>query len=235
MISSALIVLATVAMGTISLITSLFDSSGRAQHRVAQAWARMLLKLGRVRARAVGLEHIPPNASCVFVSNHLSYMDTPLVLAMIPVQFRFMAKKSLFRVPFIGYHLKRAGHIPVDRENARAALRSMSEAAEIVRDRGVSVLVFPEGGRVPKGETREFKDGAAYIAIKAGVPVVPVGIAGTREILPMHALRVRGGPAELRIGEPIPTAGLNTRDHGELTKELEARVRELAGAGGPTL
>jgi 1-acyl-sn-glycerol-3-phosphate acyltransferase len=227
MISSALIVLATVVMGTISLIVSIFDSSGRLQHRVAQRWARILLTLGRVRARAVGLERIPPGGSCVFVSNHLSYMDTPLVLALIPVEFRFMAKKSLFRVPFIGYHLKRAGHIPVDRENARAALRSMSDAAQIVRERGISVLVFPEGGRVPEGQMRDFKDGAAYIAIKAGVPVVPVGIVGTREILPMGGLCVRGGPAELRIGEPIPTAGLRLRSHAELTKELQERVREL--------
>lgn len=226
LITDPLIVLATILMGTVSLATSLFDASGRAQHGVARLWARMLLRIGGVRVRVEGLERIAPDSSYVFVSNHLSYMDTPLVIAHIPVQFRFLAKKGLFLVPFIGYHLKRAGHIPVPRGDARASLRTMAESARIVRDRGVSVLVFPEGGRSPRA-MREFKEGAAYIAIKAGVPVVPVGIVGTREILPMDSLLVRGGEARLRIGEPIPTAGLTIHDHRRLTQQLRERVLEL--------
>jgi 1-acyl-sn-glycerol-3-phosphate acyltransferase len=226
LITDPLIVLATILMGTVSLATSLFDASGRAQHGVARLWARMLLRIAAVRARVEGLERIAPDSSYVFVSNHLSYMDTPLVIAHIPVQFRFLAKKGLFLVPFIGYHLKRAGHIPVPRGDARASLRTMAEAARLVRDRGVSVLVFPEGGRSP-GAMREFKEGAAYIAIKAGVPAVPVGILGTREILPMDSLLVRGGEAQLRIGEPIPTAGLTIHDHRRLTQQLREGVLEL--------
>jgi 1-acyl-sn-glycerol-3-phosphate acyltransferase len=221
-----LIVLATIVMGTVSLLTSLFDGTGRAAHKVARLWARMLLAIPGARVRVSGLEHIAPDASYVFVANHLSYMDTPLVIAHIPVQFRFLAKKGLFKVPFIGYHLKRAGHVPVERGDARASLRTMSESARIIRERGVSILVFPEGGRSP-GEMREFKEGAAYIAIKAGVPAVPVAIVGTRQLLPMDSLLVRGGPVELRIGEPIPTAGLTARDHKALTAELRSRVLEL--------
>ncbi len=210
--------LATSVMGTISLVTSLFDASGRAQHGVARLWARMLLGIPGIRVRVEGLERIKPDASYVFAANHLSYMDTPLVIAHIPSQFRFLAKKSLFVVPFIGYHLKRAGHIPVPRGNARASLKTMTEAARIVRERGVSVLVFPEGGRSP-GPMEDFKEGAAYIAIKAGVPIVPVGIAGTREVLPMDSLLVRGGEVRLRIGEPIATDGLNIHDRAQLTRE----------------
>jgi 1-acyl-sn-glycerol-3-phosphate acyltransferase len=226
LITDPLIVLATVVMGTVSLVTSLFDSSGRAQHGVARRWARMLLRVAGVRVRVEGLEGIKPDASYVFAANHLSYMDTPLVVAHIPSQFRFLAKKSLFVVPFIGYHLKRAGHIPVPRGNARASLKTMTEAARIVRERGVSVLVFPEGGRSP-GPMEEFKEGAAYIAIKAGVPIVPVGIAGTREVLPMDSLLVRGGDVRLRIGEPIATGGLNIHDRARLTAEVRERVVEL--------
>ncbi|MGO9095546.1 MAG: lysophospholipid acyltransferase family protein [Bryobacteraceae bacterium] len=227
LVTDPLIVLATIAMGTASLATSLVDSSGRAQHAVARLWARMLLAIGGVRVRVEGLERMSAEASYVFASNHLSYMDTPLLMAHIPAQFRFLAKKGLLKVPFIGYHLKRAGHIPVPRGDARASLRTMTEAARIVRERGVSVLVFPEGGRAP-GAMREFKAGAAYIAIKAGVPAVPVGIVGTRQVLPMDSLLVRGGSVLLRIGEPIPTAGLTIHDHRQLTEQLREAVVELA-------
>ncbi len=227
LVTDPLIVLATIAMGTASLATSLVDSSGRAQHAVARLWARMLLAIGGVRVRVEGLERMSAEASYVFASNHLSYMDTPLLMAHIPAQFRFLAKKGLLKVPFIGYHLKRAGHIPVPRGDARASLRTMTEAARIVRERGVSVLVFPEGGRSP-GAMQEFKAGAAYIAIKAGVPAVPVGIVGTRQILPMDSLLVRGGDVRLRIGEPIPTAGLTIHDHRQLTEQLREAVAELA-------
>jgi 1-acyl-sn-glycerol-3-phosphate acyltransferase len=228
LITDPLIILATIVMGSVSLAASLFDSSGRRPHGVARVWAQMLLGIAGARVRIEGLERIRPDASYVFVSNHLSYMDTPLVMAHIPVQFRFLAKKGLFLVPFIGYHLKRAGHIPVHRGDARASLRTMAEAARIIRERGVSVLVFPEGGRSP-GEMREFKEGAAYIAIKAGAPAVPLGIVGTRQVLPMDSLLVRGGDVRLRIGEPIPTDGLTLHDHRRLTAQLRERVVELTG------
>ena len=115
-------------------------------------------------------------------------MDTPIVLGHIPVQFRFLAKKSLFSVPFLGYHLKRAGHLSVPRENPREALKTMAEAGRVIRERGISVLIFPEGGRSLEG-LKPFKEGAAYIAINAGVPVVPVGVEGTLQVLPMHSLK----------------------------------------------
>jgi len=225
-----LIVLATAFMGTLSLVASLFDSSGRSQHRIAQVWARMLLAISGVKVRVEGLENIVAEGSYVIVPNHLSYMDTPVLLAHIPVQFRFLAKQSLNVVPFIGYHLKRAGHIAVPRDDARASVRTLAEAARIVRERGVSVLVFPEGGRSPAA-LEEFKEGAAYIAIKAGVPAVPVGIVGTREILPMDSLLPSRGPVTLRVGQPIPTAALAMRDRTALTRRLRERVLELMGAG----
>jgi 1-acyl-sn-glycerol-3-phosphate acyltransferase len=183
------IILATAVMGTISLITSLFDGSGHAQHRVARVWARMLLRIAGVSVRVEGGEVIAPGASYVFAANHLSFMDIPVILAHVPVQFRFLAKKSLFKVPFIGYHLHRAGHLPVERGDARASVKTMSEAAGVIAKSGISVLIFPEGGRSP-GSMEEFKEGAAFVAIKAGVPMVPIGINGTRQVLPMGSLVV---------------------------------------------
>ena len=229
-VTDPLIVLATAFMGTLSLAASLFDSSGRTQHRIARAWGRMLLAISGVRVRVEGLENIVAEGSYVIAPNHLSYMDTPVLLAHIPVQFRFLAKQSLNVVPFIGYHLKRAGHIAVPRDDARASVRTLAVAARVIRERGVSVLVFPEGGRSP-GALEEFKEGAAYIAIKAGVPAVPVGIVGTREILPMDSMLPSSGLVTLRVGEPIPTAGLAMRDRAALTRRLRERVLELTGVG----
>jgi 1-acyl-sn-glycerol-3-phosphate acyltransferase len=226
LIADPLIVLATAAMGTVSLLVSLFDSSGRAQHSVARAWSRMLLAVSGVKVSVEGLEKISEHTSCVLVSNHLSYMDTPVVLAFIPLEFRFLAKKSLFKIPFIGYHLHRAGHIPVPRGNARASLKTLSEAARIIQERAVSILVFPEGGRSP-GALREFKEGAAYIAIKSGTAAVPVGISGTREVLPMGSIIVRPGKVRLRIGDPISTAGLTLRDRVRLNEQLRECIAKL--------
>jgi 1-acyl-sn-glycerol-3-phosphate acyltransferase len=213
-------------MGSLSLLATVFDSSGRASHRIARIWSRMVLAVSGVRVSLEGLENIRPDASYVIVSNHMSLMDTPLVLAWIPLQFRFLAKRGLFKVPFIGYHLNRAGHIPIPRGDPRGSLKAMAAAARIIQERGVSALVFPEGGRSP-GELQEFKEGAAYIAIKAGVPAVPVAIQGTREVLPMGSVMVRPGNVRLRIGDPIPTANLTLRDREALTRQIRERVLEL--------
>ncbi|MFN3325779.1 MAG: lysophospholipid acyltransferase family protein [Bryobacteraceae bacterium] len=226
LITDPLIILATAFMGSVSLLVSLFDSSGRGQHRVARGWSRMLLGISRVRVEVEGVEKIAPEGSYVFVANHRSYMDVPVILPQIPVQFRFLANRNLFSVPFIGYHLKRAGHLPVDNANPRESLKTMSAAANAIRQRGISILVFPEGGRT-HGELRPFKDGASYIAIKAGVPVVPVALIGLREILPMGSAVVNGGKVQVRIGDPIPTVGLTLHDRMQLSQKLHDRVEEL--------
>lgn len=217
------VVLATIFFGTISLIVSFFDATGRVQIQVARVWARTLLAVSGVRVRVEGLEHIDPNGGYVFISNHLSYMDTPVALANIPVQFRFLAKRGLFQIPFLGTHLSRAGHIPVPREDPRAAIKTMQVAAETIQRKKISLLIFPEGGRSRDGVLRPFKEGGVYIAIKAQAPIVPMVIIGSREILPYGGGVVRSGDVLLRILEPIETAGLTLKDRGALT----ARLREL--------
>ena len=229
LILDPLVLLATALMGTVSMMVSFFDSRGRTQHRVARAWARMLLWIAGARVRVEGAQRIAPGSSYVIVANHLSFMDIPAILAHLPVEIRFLAKRSLFKAPFIGYHLRRAGHLPVEREDVRASLKTMGEAAHMIRSRGISVLIFPEGGRSPH-EMREFREGAAYIAIKAGAAAVPVGLEGTRQILPMGSLHMKPGEVVLRIGEPIQTDGLKIHDRHALTEELQRRVAELAGA-----
>lgn len=223
-----LIILATLIMGTASLAASAFDNSGRTQHALARLWAHILLAVSGARVRVDGLEKLRPDSGYVLVANHRSYMDTPAVLAHIPLQFRFFAKHGLFRIPLLGGHLRRAGHLPVVRENPRASMKSLSEGARLVRERAISVLLFPEGGRAP-AELREFKEGAAYLAIKSGVPAVPIGIIGTRQVLPMGSFHVRPSPVTLRIGDPIPTTGLKLHDRGELNQRLRREIAELIG------
>lgn len=226
-ITDPLIILATIFYGSVNLLVSLFESDGRRQVAIARAWARMLIRIAGVKVTVHGLEKVDPNASYIVASNHLSYMDTPVLLAHIPVQFRFMAKSSLFKIPFLGYHLHRAGHIPVPRENPREAIKAMNEAGRVIRERGISVLVFPEGGRTRDGNLQPFKEGGFYIAIKAGAPVLPVAIQGTRAIVPMGSLTVRPGHVTLSIGDPIPTAGVDIKHRAALAGQTRDQVKAL--------
>jgi 1-acyl-sn-glycerol-3-phosphate acyltransferase len=215
----------TIAMGIFSLAESLLGANENKLHNIAQTWSRILLKLSFIRTEVVGLEKLDTNRNYVLVANHASYMDTPVVVANIPLQFRFFAKLGLFSIPLLGTHLGRSGHFPVDRGNPRASLKSMSDGAKAIADRHVSVLVFPEGGR-SLDHLQEFKEGAAYIAIKARVPAVPVAIIGTREILRMHTTRVRPGLARIIIGDPIDTSHMTIKDRDQLTATLHDRIAE---------
>lgn len=224
--STPLICLLTIVMGTISMVASIFDRAGKSQHHLARIWGKMLLAVSFIRVRAEGLEKLDPQGAYVFVANHASYMDIPALLSELRQQFRFFAKKGLYQIPFLGTHLRRAGHLPVDRSSARASLKSMTEGAHIIAQRGISVLLFPEGGRAPEG-LREFKEGAAYIAIKAGVPIVPIAIVGMRELLPMGSIHIRSGGVTVRVGDPISTKGLKIGDRVELTQRLYEEISGL--------
>ena len=220
LVRAPLIILATAVMGSISLVTALWDSDGRQQLTVARLWARILLWCGGVRVKIVGIDKLDPHASYVVSPNHVSYFDTPVLLASVPVNFRFLAKQELFSIPFIGGHLKRAGNISVPLEDPRAALRVLGAAGKAMKERGLSMLVFPEGGRSEDGSLQPFKDGAAYLAVKGGVPIVPIAIIGVRDILPMHSHHVRPGKVTLRVGDPILTEGKASRDRAELTQQI---------------
>ncbi len=215
-------------MGALSFGASFLDGSGRRQHSIARVWAKTLLAVSFIRVRVEGMEKLSPDGRYVFVGNHASYMDIPAILARLPYQFRFFAKKGLFRFPFLGAHLRRAGHIAVDRSSARASLKSMTAGARMIGERGVSVLLFPEGGRSPEG-LREFKEGAAYIAIKAGVPVVPIVLVGMRQLLPMGSIHIRSGKVRLLVGDPIPVDGLTVADRGDLTQRLHKEISGMLG------
>jgi 1-acyl-sn-glycerol-3-phosphate acyltransferase len=227
LIRDPLIIVSTAIMGSISVVVSIWDTNGNAQLKVARVWARMLLLCAGARVKTVGLEKLEKGVSYVIVSNHVSYMDTPVLLAHLPLNFRFMAKQELFKVPFIGPHLTKAGHISVPLDDWRAALKVLGTVGVILVERGQSVLMFPEGGRSPNGELQEFKDGAAYLAIKGNVKLLPVCIVGIHDVLPMHSGHMRPGEVTLRIADPIDVSGLRTADRVELTERLKSTIREM--------
>jgi 1-acyl-sn-glycerol-3-phosphate acyltransferase len=223
-----LIILSTAFFGIVSFAISLFDRTPPRQLRVARIWARSLLRIAGVKVTVEGLERIQPGGNYVFVSNHVSYMDIPVVLGNIPEEFLFLAKSSLFDIPLLGTHLKTAGHVRVPLEDPRSAIKTLQHTAALLHD-GRSTLVFPEGGRSESGMLREFKDGAAFLAIRAQIPIVPLAMIGMREILPMHTLNFRPGHVTLRIGEPISTEGMTTHQRAELTALARQKIVEMLG------
>jgi 1-acyl-sn-glycerol-3-phosphate acyltransferase len=232
LIADPAIILATLLFGTISFVVSFFDPTERKQARVARAWAQSLLICSGIKVIVEGLDQIDPAGSYIFISNHLSYIDTPTALANIPVQFRFLAKRGLFQIPLLGTHLSRAGHIPVPRDDPRGSVKTMQLAAEVIQKKKISLLIFPEGGRSHHGVLRPFKEGGAYIAIRAGVPVVPIILTGTQLVLPYGGGIVEPGTVKLRILQPIPTNNFTLKDRGALTNRVrELIVRELQAEG----
>lgn len=228
-----LIVLLTSFFGCISLLASLWDRSGRQQHGIAQVWARALLWVTHSPVAVDGLEHLAGVGSAVYVCNHLSYMDTPVLFAHLPFQFRIFAKQSLWKLPFIGWHLRRSGQVPVDQTTARNSVASLNLGVAALRA-GMPLVLFPEGGRSPTGDPREFLPGAAFIALRAQVPLVPVTLVGTYELLPMHVYALRPRPLRLILGEPIATAGLTTRDAPGLTQKAhDVITRTYIAADNP--
>jgi 1-acyl-sn-glycerol-3-phosphate acyltransferase len=218
-------------MGTISLIVSRWDTNGNRQWKIARVWARMLLAIAGARIRVVGLEKIDPRQCYVIVSNHLSYFDTPALTYHLPLNFRFLAKKELFSIPFLGGHLKSAGHICVPLEDPRAALKVLSHAGTALKEKGLSLLVFPEGGRSETGELQPYMEGAAYLAIKGGVPILPVCLIGIRDVLPMHSSHLKPADVTIRIADPIDVSGMRVGDRAELTERLRNQNLEMQQLG----
>ena len=217
-----LIYLYTAIMGSLSLLSSFFFRDGRIQHWFAVHWARMILATARVCVHVEGAEHIDPAQAAVYAANHLSALDIPVLYSCLPGQFRIMAKRELFSYPFMGWHLTRSGQIPIDQGNPRTSLRSLNRASESLR-KGMPLTIFPEGGRSPSGQMRDFMGGAFYMAIKAQAPVVPIVIVGTNQLLPMNSFHLRPGKVQMIIGEPISTEGMVPRQ----MDELSAKVRKV--------
>ncbi len=214
----------TAFFGCISLFFSLFEKDGRLQHRVARVWAKVSLWVAGAKVTVIGHENILPVA--VYASNHTSLMDTPLVFSSLPLQFRILAKQSLWNWPFIGWHLNRSGQIPVDEQTGSGAVAGLNQAIRALKA-GMPLFIFPEGGRTSDGLLQEFMRGPAYIAIRSRVALVPIALVGTYELLPIHTHHFRPRPVKLIFGLPIDPAGYSIRQVDELTDRLRTEVFAL--------
>lgn len=219
-----LIWLYTIVLGTLSLLSSLFDSDGSVQHAFARLWSRMIVGTIGSQITVEGLEKIDTSRAHVYVVNHLSALDVPVLYASLPFQFRILAKRELFRYPFMGWHLRRSGQIPVVLDNPKASIRSLQLAVAAVKH-NMSLVIFPEGGRSEDGQLQSFMGGAFFAAIKAQTDVVPMALIGTFETLKMNSFHIKPQPIKLLVGDPIPTVGLTTRD----TEALSLRARAVIG------
>ncbi len=222
------LLLATFVMGYSRVVLSSVDPSGDLSHLMSRIWGRWILAGSGVRVRVRGRERILQRTPQIFFANHSSYFDVFCLLAHLPTQFRWLAKVELFRIPVFGKVMEYGGYIPIDRSNARKAHASMVAAAERIRA-GTSVVIFPEGTRSPDGKLQPFKSGGAILAIRAQVPVVPVAILGTHEIMPKGSLRVRKGTVEICIGAPISTVGMNPKDRNRLLEQARGELLRLLG------
>jgi len=216
----------TCACGTLSLLVSFLEKRGRIQHHIARLWARGGILLSGSRLTVRGAENLHKHAVAVYAANHTSYMDTPVIFATLPFQFRILAKKELWPIPFIGWHLNRSGQIPIDTVNTHATLSSLGAGVRALRA-GMPLFVFPEGGRTPTGALQPFLSGAAYLAIRAKVPLVPIALSGVYDLLPIHTRHFYPCQLTLTVGEPISTEGTTIRQADELTARLRATIDQL--------
>jgi 1-acyl-sn-glycerol-3-phosphate acyltransferase len=225
LILAPLVWIYTIILGGLSLLSSFFDRNGEIQHRFARVWARVILGTLGGRVTVVGLDGIDISRPHVYVVNHLSALDIPVLYLHLPFQFRILAKSELFRYPFMGWHLSRSGQIPVDLENPKKSIRSLNRAVEAVRN-GMPLVIFPEGGRSAHGQLQPFMGGAFFAAIRAKVDVVPMALIGTYEMLKMNTWHIKPRPLRLLVGKAISTSGLSVRD----TEAVTERAREaIAG------
>lgn len=217
--------LATAFFGSLALFVSLLEKSGRRQHRIAQTWARTAMMLSGARIKIVNPQYLTGDPA-VYACNHLSYMDTPAIFSSLPFQFRIVARHDLWKMPFIGWYLERSGQVGVDLSDPRASVASLLGAVRTLKS-GMPLFIFPEGGRTKTGHLEPFMKGPAFMAIKAQVPIVPMALIGTWELLPMHASQIHPVPVTLVVSEPIETKGMTMKQADALTATLQRRIEEL--------
>jgi 1-acyl-sn-glycerol-3-phosphate acyltransferase len=226
LIQLPLLTVITVICGSISLLVSFVDKHGRMQHRIARFWARAVVWGTGSSVTVHGAEKLRSQPAAVYASNHTSYMDTPVIFASLPFQFRILAKKELWPIAFIGWYLNRSGQIPIDTGNPHATLSSLGVGVKALRS-GTSLFVFPEGGRTATGDLKPFLSGAAYLAIRAQVPLVPIALSGVYDLLPIHTRHLYPGALTVSVGEAIDTKGMTPRQTDELNTRLRAAIEGL--------
>jgi 1-acyl-sn-glycerol-3-phosphate acyltransferase len=220
----------TLVLGTISLLCSLFDRSGRIQHRLAWLWSWLIVKTIFSPVTVTGMEKVGGPRPRVYAVTHASALDIPILYVHLPFQFRIVFKSELLSYPFVGWHLKRSGQVCINQQNPAGSIGAIKSALRSLKS-GMPLVIFPEGGRSPNGEILPFLPGAFFLAIKAQADIVPIALVGTFDLLPMNTYHIKCRPLEMRVGEAIPTVGLTLRDTDAVSAKVKAAIEALhAGA-----
>jgi 1-acyl-sn-glycerol-3-phosphate acyltransferase len=205
------------------LITYPFDRTGRLGHRLGGLWGKVALLANRVKVRVEGAEHVSGTGPYIFMSNHLGSYDIFSLQGCLPFHFKWLAKKEIFSIPLLGWAMRAAGYVSIDREGTRETVEAMNEAARKIHD-GMNVMIFPEGSRSPDGSIQPFKKGGFTLAIKSGVPIVPVALTGSREIMPKETRRISSGAITIRMDRPIETKDLSLKDRKALMEQVHDAI-----------
>ena len=234
-----MIIFRTVAVWVLGIISTVsafllialvwpFDRRGALKHYFCVLWARSIIAVSGVKVSVTGIENVPRDRAVLFLSNHQGAFDIPAIQSVLPVHFLWVAKKSLFKVPVVGWSMSLTGYISIDRDNPAEAVKSMEEASERMSE-GVSVVIFPEGTRSETGALLPFKRGAFMLAKKSGVPIVPVAIQGTNRIKKKGSFLVNPAKVRISIGRPIP---IGASDEKELRNMTKRQIEEMIAAPG---
>lgn len=224
----------TLFLGTVSLIVSVFDRDGRLQHKLAFLWSWLIMKTIQSPVTVTGMEKVTGTAPRLYAATHASALDIPILYVNLPFQFRIIFKSELLGYPFVGWHLRRSGQVCINQQNPSASIGSIKSALKSLRSR-VPLVIFPEGGRTPNGEILPFLPGAFFLAIKAHADIIPIALVGTFDLLPMNTYHIKSRRLEMRVGEPISTAGLTLRDMEAVSAKVKAAIEDLYSAPSPQL
>jgi len=221
------VVLWTIIFASAGIIGSLFEWRGKFVSWIAQTWSKLLLTIGGIKYRVVGLENLDPKGNYIFAANHESAIDIPLVFAGLPYHLVAIAKIELKRIPIFGWAMMAGGHFFVDRRNHTKALNSLDKAKASMAKNPRSIIIFPEGTRSLSGEISPFKKGGLMLALKMEIPVVPIAVCGTRNVMKKKGLKLNQQTLELRIGEPIQTHNINYDNRNQFVLDVREKVVAL--------
>jgi 1-acyl-sn-glycerol-3-phosphate acyltransferase len=216
----------TVILGIVSIPVSLFGEKSRILHGFARFWSWLIMKTILSPVKVTGLEKIDTSKAHVYAVTHASALDIPVLYVNLPFEFRILFKKELLSYPIVGWHLRRSGQVCIDQQKPTRSIAHIRSAVKSLQA-GMPLVIFPEGGRTPDGEIKPFMPGAFYLAIKAQADIVPVALVGTFELLPMNTYHIKPRPLEMRVGEPISTAGYSLREMEALSEKVHGAMEDL--------
>jgi 1-acyl-sn-glycerol-3-phosphate acyltransferase len=220
------LVISTTISAILALLVGLLNPYGRYATAVFRGWARSLLLAAGIKPEISGLENIEPEKSYILIANHQSHMDIPVLTCVLPVPLRIIAKKELFKIPFLGWGMKGVGMLSIDRSNRKKSIDTLKEAEEIIKTHVLSILAFPEGTRSDDGKIHPFKKGPFILAINTGLPLLPVSVSGTRKITPKGKISINPGRVKVMIHPPISTDDLTLGDRHKLVEDFQKTIEK---------